>query len=53
MAADILAGKCNPAEMDIQHQKEFSFDVNPELAEELGITIPDEMLEKSNWEKTE
>lgn len=53
MAADILDGKSNPAEMAIQHQKEFSFDVNPELAEELGITIPDEMLEKSNWEKTE
>ncbi|MGB4609016.1 MAG: ABC transporter substrate-binding protein [Saccharofermentanales bacterium] len=53
MAADILDGKSVPAEMAIQYQKEYSFAVNPDLAEELGVTIPAEMLEKNNWKQAE
>ncbi|NLJ70274.1 MAG: ABC transporter substrate-binding protein [Clostridiaceae bacterium] len=53
MAADILDGKSVPSEMAVQYQKEYSFAVNPELAEELGVTIPADMLEKNSWKQAE
>lgn len=50
MAADILDGVAVPTDMPIQHQIDYSFDVNVELAEEFGITIPEDMLERNNWQ---
>lgn len=45
MAADILEGKSLPADMPIQTQENLVFDVNEELAEELGISIPEDMFD--------
>ncbi|NLJ94226.1 MAG: ABC transporter substrate-binding protein [Clostridiaceae bacterium] len=45
MAADILEGKSTPQEMAIQTITEPIFEVNQELADELGIEIPAKYLE--------
>ena len=41
MGADILEGKGKPETMPIQYQTEFTAVVNPTVAKELGITIPE------------
>lgn len=46
MAADILEGKAKPQDMPIQTQKDLEFVVNEDLAKQLGITIPDDLLKK-------
>ena len=47
MAADILAGKAKPASMPIQSLKEMKITVNEAVAKKLGITIPQDILEKA------
>ncbi len=42
MAYDILANGADPATMDIQYASEFTKEYNPTIAEQLGITIPDD-----------
>lgn len=42
MAADILANGADPATMDIQYATEFTKEYNPKIAEELGLTPPDD-----------
>lgn len=44
MAGDILTGKAKPQDMAIRSQKQFKAVVNMKKAEQLGITIPDELL---------
>lgn len=41
MGADILEGKGKPETMPIQYQTEFTAVVNPTVAKQLGITIPE------------
>ena len=43
MAAKILAGEAKPADMAIEHQKDFKLYINDERAQKLGITIPEEL----------
>lgn len=42
MAYDILANGADPATMDIQYASEFTKEYNPTIAEQLGITIPND-----------
>ena len=44
MAADILGGKSNPADMAIQAQKEFKAMVNVKEAEKIGLKVPEDVL---------
>jgi putative ABC transport system substrate-binding protein len=45
MAVKILNDGANPATMPIQYSTEFSYVINGTVADELGITIPQELLE--------
>ena len=47
MAAKILRGEATPAEMPIETQKEMTYTVNQEVAERLGITGPQDILDKA------
>ncbi len=47
MAAKILRGEATPAEMPIETQKEMTYTVNQEVAERLGITILQEIMEQA------
>lgn len=47
MAADILSGKAKPASMPIQSLKEMKITVNEKVAKKLGITIPQDILDKA------
>ena len=47
MAAKILRGEATPAEMPIETQKEMTYTVNQEVAERLGITVPQDILDKA------
>lgn len=47
MAADILSGKAKPESMAIQSLKEMKITVNEKVAKKLGITIPQEILDKA------
>ncbi|SDM50573.1 putative ABC transport system substrate-binding protein [Dendrosporobacter quercicolus] len=44
MAADILSGKAKPADMPIASQEEAKVIINKETAQEIGLTIPEELL---------
>lgn len=44
MAYDILVNGEDPATMPIQYADEFTLKYNPEIATELGIDIPDDMV---------
>lgn len=46
MAADILSGKSKPADMPIEGQKDMKLIINKEEAQQLGITIPDDLLKE-------
>jgi len=46
MAVEILKNGANPAEMPIQYLENCDFSYNPEIAEELGIQIPANLLNK-------
>lgn len=47
MAAEILAGKAKPESMAIQSLKEMKITVNERVAKKLGITIPQDILDKA------
>lgn len=47
MAAAILDGKIDPATTPIQYLEQGDIFVNPEKAEELGITLPQQMMEQA------
>lgn len=47
MAADILSGKSKPADMPIQAQTEFNIVVNEANAKRIGLTIPEDVLQKA------
>ena len=47
MAADILSGKAKPQDMPIQSQKEFNVIINEENAKKIGLTIPEDILDKA------
>ena len=44
MAASILSGKSNPADMAIQAQKEFKAMVNVKEAEKIGLKVPEDVM---------
>ena len=44
MAADILEGKCKPADMPIETAHELMLVINKKNAEKIGLTIPDDIL---------
>ncbi|QFJ54734.1 ABC transporter substrate-binding protein [Pseudobutyrivibrio xylanivorans] len=44
MAYEILANGADPATMDIQYAPEFTKEYNPTIAEQLGITLPDDYV---------
>ena len=45
MAVEILRDGKNPADMPIQYVEECVFSYNKDTAEQLGITIPQELLD--------
>lgn len=47
-AVKILTEGANPAEMPIEYLDEVTFTINQELAEKIGITIPEELLNELN-----
>ena len=47
MAADILDGKRKVQNMGIETQKEFQVIVNEEVAQKLGVKIPEDILKKA------
>ena len=47
MAAKILRGEATPAEMPIETQKEMTYTVNQEVAQRLGIEVPQEIMDKA------
>lgn len=51
MAYDILENGKNPAEMPIQYADEVTLKYNAEIASELGIDIPDDMVAIENEEE--
>lgn len=48
MAVDILQGKSKIEDMPVEMQKEFKLVVNKEKLEKLGITLPQELLDKAS-----
>lgn len=48
MAIKILEGKAKPADMPIEYLKKIELVINEATADELGITIPDDLLAKMN-----
>ncbi len=44
MAADILANGADPASMNVQTATDFTKEYNPKIAEELGITLPEDYV---------
>ncbi|MBC5659714.1 ABC transporter substrate-binding protein [Anaerosacchariphilus sp. NSJ-68] len=44
MAVKILTGEANVSEMPIEYAPEFTKKYNPELAEAMGVTIPDDYV---------
>lgn len=47
MAARILSGEATPAEMAIEMPKAYTVSVNEDVAEQLGIEIPQSVLDKT------
>ncbi|MDK2962576.1 MAG: putative tryptophan/tyrosine transport system substrate-binding protein [Eubacteriaceae bacterium] len=45
MGAKILSGEAEPASMPIESSETFDFVINGKVAEEIGITIPDDLQE--------
>jgi putative ABC transport system substrate-binding protein len=43
MGAKILSGEAEPATMPIESSEKFDFVINGEVADEIGITIPDDL----------
>jgi len=51
MAVRILKDGANPADMPIEYQKDLTVCINTDMASSLGITIPDDLLEKNTYGK--
>jgi putative ABC transport system substrate-binding protein len=47
MAVKILKGETKPADMPIEYQKDMDVAVNQDVAKQLGITIPQDLLDKA------
>jgi putative ABC transport system substrate-binding protein len=47
MAVKILKGEAKPADMPIEYQKDMDVAVNQDVAKQLGITIPQDLLDKA------
>lgn len=47
MALKILTEDADPATMPVEMSKEFTYVVNPGAAERMGVTIPEEILDKA------
>ncbi|GAB2511501.1 ABC transporter substrate-binding protein [Paramicrobacterium agarici] len=47
MALKILTEDADPATMPVEVSKEFTYVVNPGAAERMGVTIPEEILDKA------
>ncbi len=45
MAVKVLKGEAKPADMPIERQEKFDYAINGEVAEEIGIEIPDDLKE--------
>ena len=48
MAAKILRGEATPAEMPIETLKDMTYTVNQEVADRLGLTIPQDILDQAD-----
>lgn len=48
MAVKILKGEAKPADMPIEYQKDMDAAVNEDAAKQLGITIPQDLLDKAS-----
>lgn len=48
MAVKILKGQSKPADMPIEYQKDMDVTINQDVAKQLGITIPKELLDKAS-----
>ena len=44
MAVKVLTGESDISEMPIEYAPEFTKKYNPELAEAMGVTIPDDYV---------
>ena len=53
MAAQILDGKAVPAEMPIQGPSDLKLVINTDAVEQIGITIPDELMKKAELVTTQ
>ena len=47
MAVKILTGKSKPQNMPIEYQKDMDVAVNQEVAKKIGITLPQDLLDKA------
>lgn len=47
MAVKILTGKSKPQDMPIEYQKDMDVAVNEDVAKQIGITLPQELLDKA------
>ena len=47
MAAEILSGKSKPEDMPIEYQKDMDVAVNKDVAQKIGITLPQDLLDKA------
>jgi len=45
MAVKVLKGEAKPADMPIERQEKFDYAINGEVAEEIGVEIPDDLKE--------
>ena len=45
MAVKVLKGEAQPAKMPIEKPNKYDFAINGTVAEEIGIKIPDDLLE--------
>ena len=53
MAAQILDGESVPAEMPIQDPSELKLVINTDAVENIGITIPQELLDQAEMVTTQ
>lgn len=53
MAVKILTGESKPADMPIEYQEQTDLMLNQDIIDALGITVPQELLEKAEIVQTE
>jgi putative ABC transport system substrate-binding protein len=49
MAVKVLQGEAAPAPMPIEYLEDGSLMINESVADELGITVPEDLLAQSDW----